>query len=96
MADEAADKAEAQSAFLQRLPEHLRHEIFDFFTVQTEWGTKVRPGKAGLRLGDLNVGSYGVVKDVSDNRSLRAPVSRSATAASRSSSTLSRLTRSAS
>jgi len=72
MADEAADKADAQSAFLQRLPEHLRHEIFDFFTVQTEWGTKVKPGKAGLKLGDLNVGSYGVVKDVSDNRSLRA------------------------
>ncbi len=61
-----------QADFLERLPEHLRVEIFDFFTAQTEWGTKAKPGKGGLRLGDLNIGSYGVVQDVSDNRALRA------------------------
>lgn len=62
----------SQQGFVDRLPEHLRYELFDFFTAQTEWGTKVSAGTYGLRLGDLNVGSYGLIKDVSDNRSLRA------------------------
>ena len=28
-----------------------------------EWGTRVRPGKSGLKIGDLNVGIYGEIPD---------------------------------
>ncbi|MHB8576366.1 MAG: hypothetical protein ACYDCQ_13655 [Dehalococcoidia bacterium] len=30
----------------------------------TEWGIRARPGPRGLRLADINIGSYGVVPDV--------------------------------
>src|SRR5690349_8495049 len=29
----------------------------------TEWGIRARPGERGLRLADINIGSYGVVPD---------------------------------
>ena len=31
----------------------------DWMGAQTEWGVRSAPGAAGLRLGDLNTGSYG-------------------------------------
>ena len=36
--------------------------------VPTEWGVKVRPGKHGLRMDDLNVGSYSDIPDVWENQ----------------------------
>jgi hypothetical protein len=30
----------------------------------TEWGVRARPGERGLRLADINIGSYGEVPDV--------------------------------
>jgi hypothetical protein len=62
----------SQQSFLERLPEHLRYEISDFFAAQGAWGMHATPGQAGLRLGDLNIGPYAEIREVSDNRSLRA------------------------
>jgi hypothetical protein len=36
--------------------------------VPTEWGVKVKPGKHGLRLADLNVGAYADIPDVWTNQ----------------------------
>ena len=36
--------------------------------VPTEWGIKVRPGPHGLRIGDLNVGTYADIPDVWTNQ----------------------------
>jgi hypothetical protein len=43
-----------------------------------QWGTRVKPGKHGLRLGDLNVGIYGEVPPVwtDQTRAPRGAVSR--------------------
>ena len=36
---------------------------FEWMDRTLQWGTRVRPGKAGLRIGDLNVGIYGEIPD---------------------------------
>ena len=36
---------------------------FDWMDRTLQWGTRVRPGKAGLRIGDLNVGIYGEIPE---------------------------------
>ena len=36
---------------------------FEWMNKTLQWGTRVRPGKAGLRIGDLNVGIYGEIPD---------------------------------
>ena len=35
----------------------------DWMQRTLQWGTRVRPGKAGLRIGELNVGIYGEIPD---------------------------------
>jgi hypothetical protein len=39
-----------------------------WMNVPTEWGVKVRPGKHGLRIQDLNVGTYADIPDVWENQ----------------------------
>lgn len=40
-----------------------RRTELPWMNVRTEWGVRVRPGKKGLTLGSLNVGTYGDVPD---------------------------------
>lgn len=44
---------------------------FDWMKVPTEWGIRARPSDPamGLTIGDINVGTYGDIPDVWDNRS---------------------------
>lgn len=40
-------------------------ERFSWMTAEhTEWGIRARPGERGLRLADINIGSYGEIPDV--------------------------------
>ncbi|HXG41982.1 MAG TPA: hypothetical protein VNL95_04575 [Dehalococcoidia bacterium] len=48
----------------QETPEQRqRRQELAWMNVRTEWGVRVRPGKKGLTLGSLNVGSYGDIPD---------------------------------
>ena len=44
---------------------------FEWMGLTAEWGTRVRPGEHGLRLGDLNVGIYGEVPEVWEDQTRR-------------------------
>ncbi len=81
MADESKGKTTASGApateplgLFASTPGLLQRELEDLFGPKPNWGLRVRPGKAGLglRLGELNVGPYAEIAEVSDNRSLRA------------------------
>jgi hypothetical protein len=44
---------------------------FEWMGLSAEWGTRVKPGEHGLRIGDLNVGIYGEVPEVWDDQTRR-------------------------
>ena len=54
VAQQAQGKADAEP------PEKLG-PVLDWMNKTRQWGVRVKPGKAGLRLGDLNVGIYGEI-----------------------------------
>ena len=39
-----------------------------WMNVPTEWGVRVKPGKRGLTMGSINVGTYGEIPDVWENQ----------------------------
>ena len=41
-------------------------KTFNWMNDSPEWGTRVRPGKRGLTLDDINVGSYGEIPSQSE------------------------------
>jgi hypothetical protein len=44
---------------------------FEWMGLSAEWGTRVKPGEHGLRIGDLNVGIYGEVPEVWEDQTRR-------------------------
>ena len=76
--DQAADAAGGAGLSTQHSPletrdpgpgtrSERRPPDLSWMHVQTEWGVRAKPGKAGLRLGDLNIGKYGEIPDRWDN-----------------------------
>ncbi len=65
----APDAAEALIARL--IGQTAAERTFAWMSVGTELGVRVRPGPEGLRLGDLNVGSYGAIPEEWPDRSMR-------------------------
>ena len=62
----------AYSERSQAYREKLQNGEYDlgWMELNSEWGVKATPGKRGLTLDDINVGSYGVIpKDASDSLS---------------------------
>ena len=58
MTESSAKKSPPESA--QEEPRHFEPK-YNWMNKTRSWGTRALPGKAGLRLGDLNVGLYGEV-----------------------------------
>ncbi len=71
MTDKFADKPAAS-------PMESRAPNLKWMGITHQWGTRVKPGKHGLRLGDLNVGIYGEVPAVwnDQTRNPRGAVAR--------------------
>ena len=44
---------------------------FEWMGLSAEWGVRIKPGEAGLRIGDLNVGIYGEVPEVWEDQTRR-------------------------
>ena len=55
----AADSKQGQPGAIEGIPQPK----FDWAGRSNQWGTRVKPGKHGLRLGDLNVGIYGEIPE---------------------------------
>ena len=55
----AADSQKGQPGAIDGIPQPR----FDWTGRSNQWGTRVKPGKHGLRLGDLNVGIYGEIPE---------------------------------
>ena len=55
-----------QSSVLSPPPERTPPDLA-WMHVQSEWGVRAKPGKAGLRLGEINLGRYGEIPDHWDN-----------------------------
>ncbi|MDH3644245.1 MAG: hypothetical protein OES38_19220 [Gammaproteobacteria bacterium] len=58
-AQAAADSKQGQPGAIDGIPQPR----FDWAGRSNQWGTRVKPGKHGLRLGDLNVGIYGEIPE---------------------------------
>ena len=58
-------------------PDQIKPRL-DWMGITHQWNTRVKPGRHGLRLGDLNVGIYGEVPDVwnDQTRNPRGAVAR--------------------
>jgi len=61
----SADQAEAFMVQQERMAQGGSQALdLSWMKVPTEWGVRVRPGKKGLTVGMLNVGTYGDIPDV--------------------------------
>jgi len=51
--------------------EGVPEPTYEWMGLSAEWGTRVKPGEHGLRIGDLNVGIYGEVPEVWEDQTRR-------------------------
>jgi len=51
--------------------EGVPEPTYEWMGLSAEWGTRIKPGEHGLRLGDLNVGIYGEVPEVWEDQTRR-------------------------
>ena len=52
---------DAPPAAVSETPERKYEPKYDWMNKSRQWGMRVRPGKAGLKLGELNTGIYGEI-----------------------------------